>query len=385
MPTYTISNAKDDLTGMIHGGTLSKITSLNNLFQRAMRKVLSKIDPDGSIRKQQITGAVHNDINNYSAPDDLKGNKIVDIAPQVNREEHENPYQVGMRRFDIDKNNLSFTVEHDDNEKSLRLSIDTGFINNTLHNMNSTTENGTWSVGGDATNLEADTQYYINGNASLKFDLDGSGTSGYIEISDMTAIDLEDEEDTGKVFIRLYIPNPDIVSNVNLRWGSSSTAYWDNDTTSPIDANSFKEGWNILAFDWNGASETGSPDSSAVDYLRVTITYDGTADTDFRVDKIVCSNGEIYDIKYYSEYGFSSSGTWKATTSSDSDVVELDSDAYQIWLMECLKYMAQQSQGGDSGFDVEFSMMELEDAYKEYKLKHPSKAIRQKNTYYRLR
>jgi len=382
---FTIQDIKNSLTGMAHGTTLSKVKNLNDLFRRAANTLLSKIDPPETIRISQITNAVHDDIHDYSAPSDLKGDKIIDIRPQINRGKQDSPYQVPSREFDLMKANHSFSIRHNKGVKSLRLSIDTKYSGITLHNMDSVTANGTWSVGGDAENITVDTNNYMSGSASINFDLSGAGTTGYIENDDMDEVDLSDEEDIGKIFVRVYLPDADKITNVILRWGSSPTAYWSDTQTSPHDQSSFKNGWNIIAFDWNGAAKTGSPDSSAVNYLRVTITYDGTPDTDFRVDKIVCSAGEIYEIEYYSKYLFSdSSGTWSDETDSDTDYLNLDVDGYNLFLYECLKLMAQQMQGEDSGFDYTFSKEEERELYKEYKKNHPSQAIRKRTYYYRI-
>src|SRR3990167_8147776 len=153
MATFTISNVKDDLIGIVHSTTLNKITNFNSVLQRAARNLLSRIDPADTKRITQITNALYDDIYDYSAPSDLKGNKIVDIRPQINRATSDSMSQRFGKSFDLLK----------------RL--------NTLHDCDSLTANGTWSVCGDGTNLTADTLDYVSGSASLNFDLTGSTTT----------------------------------------------------------------------------------------------------------------------------------------------------------------------------------------------------------------
>ena len=76
----TIADAKNDLEGIIHSSNLTKVVNINSLFQRAARNLLSKIDSSGTKRIAQITDAIHDEIYDYTAPTDLKGNKIIDIS-----------------------------------------------------------------------------------------------------------------------------------------------------------------------------------------------------------------------------------------------------------------------------------------------------------------
>jgi hypothetical protein len=105
----------------------------------------------------------------------------------------------------------------------------------------------------------------------------------------------------------------------------------------------FHNGWNLLRFDWNGATVVGSPDETAVDYLRFTVNYNGTAETDIRLDNIICNRGTIYEIDYYSKYLFTDGTTsaWKEKASDDSDIVNLDTDSYNIYLNKCAEFACQ--------------------------------------------
>ena len=62
---YTRANCESDLPGIFHFTNLSKITNLNELFQRAGRKVLAEIDPDETIRSTEITNGLHTDIYDF--------------------------------------------------------------------------------------------------------------------------------------------------------------------------------------------------------------------------------------------------------------------------------------------------------------------------------
>lgn len=389
MANFSVANLKDDLTGIGHGTNLNKVKNVYALMGRAARNVLAKVDPDMTIKIVQITNAVHNDIFDYTCPTDLKGKKVLDIRPQVKRGEKDSLSQRMLKTFDLKKRDNTFAIRFDSGEKILRLSKAVSPGQRTLHEMDSITDNGAWAVGDDAINLKRDTLDYMSGNASLNFDLDGSGTTGYIEISDMTEIDLSDEDERGTIFVRVNLPDPSIITNVILDWGNDDSNYWSRTVTSPHDKTNWNTGWNILAFLWNGADEEETVDPSAIDYLKITITYDGTAETDILVDKISCSKGEIWEIVYYSENLFrDSDGNWIAKPTADSDIVNLDEDGYNILVNECGYLMAQQQQGEDMRADADFFRRELyghpdhfsivgrQGLYDKYNEDHPSQALK---------
>lgn len=392
---YTILNATDDLTGILHGTNVDKVTNLSSLFQRGGRNVLAKLDPIETIRIQNLTNALHEDIFDYALPSDVKGDGIIDIRPQVNRTEFDNFSQFSSEPFDLSKH-LSggrnrIQIKYDDGIKSIRIAKTISPRPIAIHQMDSITNNGTWAVGGDATNLTQDKITFVFGNASLNFDMNASGSAAHIENSTMSQVDLTDHDEVSSLFINIYLPDPSIITSVNLRWGNSATVHWNRTVTTAHDATAFRTGWNILRFDWDGATQTGNVDPSVIDTLRVTVNYDGTAETDIRVDKITSSLGKIFEIEYYSKFIFrTSAGVFQETTSDDSDIINLDTESYNIFLFEVAEMLAQQIQGSDSTFDVNYFSKKLhgdnreKGLYRIYRDEHPSRRIKMQGEYYRF-
>ena len=98
--------------------------------------------------------------------------------------------------------------------------------------------------------------------------------------------------------------------------------------------------------------------------LGLALLLSGLATTgaiaNVRVDNIIFSIGRNFDIKYYSQYAFrNSGGTWLARPSSDSDNVVFEGTGYNIFLYECVIEIAQQIQGEDSGFDMNYALRKL--------------------------
>jgi len=376
---YTISKLKNDLAGLLKGTTTDKITNLNEVFNRAARECLQDNDFQETRRIQQITNAIYDSVYDYTLPSDLKGNKIVDVIKQVNRSRKF--HLTGPESFDFNRSDSTFNVKHNKGIKSLRLAADLS-AGAVVHPCNTIDGDGTWAATADASNLTLDNLNYVSGGGSLNFDVTGASTSGYIQNSTFDAVDLSDHEDKSGLFAWLYIPDSSAFTSVNLRWGSSTSAYWNVTKTAAQDG-AFQTGWNLVRFDWNGATETGSPDSSAIDYLRVTITYDGTADTDFRVDSIKSILGSIFSLDYYSKYLFrTAAGVWQEETSEDDDELNLDTDSYNVYLFKATEYCFAQL--GNKSNDVIFYKEEYERASREYKIMYKSEAKKQEEIYYTL-
>ena len=98
---------------------------------------------------------------------------------------------------------------------------------------------------------------------------------------------------------------------------------------------------------------------------HIVFTYDGTADTDFRVDSLVYRFGEIFKIAYYSKYLFrSSAGTFQEKVSDDTDLINLDVDSYNLMLLKTMDIVSQELQGEDSGFDLAVADRKYKEALK---------------------
>ena len=370
---------------MVHSTSLNKIKNIDNLLERAGRNLIGIIDPAYTIRQIEITNAIHDEIYDYSCPSDLKGLKLIDIRPQLNRNIDDKLRSRYSQGFDLHKRENTFHIETRDSEKILRLSKGISPSPTKIHEFDSLTANGTITAGDDACNLTIDKLKHVSGGGSLRFNLDGSGTIASIILTDFADVDLENQDERGELFLRHYMPDKDRISNVELRWGNDSSNYWSASTTSPHDQDEFKRGWNILRFTWDGATETGTVDPTAIDYAVVVITYDGTADTDFRLDKLSSSIGEIWDVIYYSKYLFQTSdGTWQESVTDDTNVINLDTDGYNLFLFEALKAISQQQQGKDARADYVYATGELATLYPIYETNHPTEALSQQESYYSM-
>lgn len=381
--SLTLADFKQRVAGKIHGTSVNKIQDFYGLCHEAAGNLLEKIDPKETIRITQITNALYDQVYDYVAPTDLKDEVILDIRPQANRRLGDSATNTSGYEFDRFRNSGDFTIKNNSGVKTLRISqsLTAGLL---LNNANSLTENGTWSAGGNATDLSADSLNKITGSASLKFNISASGSSAYIENSTITAVDMSTLVNAGALFVWCYIPSATIITSVNLRWGSDSSNYLHRTVTATQDNTSFVTGWNLLRFDWDGATAVGTAVTTAIDYARVTFNYDGTAVTSCRVDNVIGILGSIYEIEYQSKYLFrNSSGTWIEKPTDDSDLINLDTTSYPLFLYEVAELIGLEISGKDSSFDMSVITAKKKEVWDTYANSNKSERQKQRTTYYR--
>ncbi len=352
-----VQTLQSDVIGTLHNTVANQITNFNGLVNRAARQVLLDVDPQETKRILPITGAVYQSVYDYAAPTDLKGNRVIDIFPQVNRQLWDQYSQIYNETFDTWKAwgfQENFTVLFNSALKTLRLTAPQAPPTSLLNNADAVSSNGTWATGGTASNIQTDNVTFAANNGSISFNLgSGSvGSVGYVENSTMTVVNLSSLLNQGTLFLYVFLPTASDFTNVKLRWGSSSANYYEVTTTVTQSNTVFQNGWNLLAFPWSGASVTGSPSASAINYIRVSYTYDGTAQTAVRLNEIFGSLGMILNIEYYSKYLFRnpSTGAFQETVTDGTTLINLDTESYNLLVYQVCLLAMQQQQGLDAMF-----------------------------------
>jgi len=388
----TYGDAKSNLSAMIHGGSLNKVRDVEMMFERAANTLLAKIDPVETERVAPISNVVHDDVYNYALPSDYK--KIIDLYPQDNRTSQDTAARRPSQIFDLNKALVNKTLSIQGSEGSKIIKINwRSRQGKTLNTLNSLTANGTWEAVGTASNVVLDTITKVSGSGSIRFDLAASGDG--IQNDDMTAVDLSDEDEVGDVFVWAYFSSVSALTSLTAFWGNDlDTNYWTSTaSTTQADGTAFKAGWNLIKFSWSAATETGTVAPATIDSFKLTVAATG-AISNIRVDNIIFSIGRNFDLDYYSKYVFKNeAGTWISRPTTDLDEVVLDNDAIQIYLLECLIAAAQQMEGEDSGFDLNWANRELNGdpsaldpvkragLYRTYRKEHPSRSKAQTGYY----
>lgn len=224
----------------------------------------------------------------------------------------------------------SFAIERRDGNAYLVVNHTSKHPADVVSSLESTTaDGGTWAVdstNSDATNLTVDNVEFKEGNGSLNFDIDVSQSANNratIQNSTLTALDLSDYLDLGSWLFWMYVPDVTNFTSVTLYWGSSTSDYWSATVTTDINGSAWVNEWNEVKINWANATKTGSPDETAIDFIRFDLNYGaGQADdTDFRLDYLRIARPEKLKFHYISwNVGTNSGGTDITAFTATSDI-----------------------------------------------------------------
>ena len=380
---YTVTEIRSDIEGAFHGTTTNKVRNLFGVMNRAARRSVADTDFAETKRVVPISSPFFSSIYDYPCFSDLKNERLIDIRKQANRSTIDGFNQTYAKHFDQNKatqvSGVKASVRWNGAIKTLRIAIpqESPVV---LTNCDSASG---WSVGGTASNLVLDTQNFFEGSSSLRFDIT-TGT-GYLENSTLTAIDLSDIESIGSLFNSVYLPSANLTS-VNIRWGSSAANYWSVTATADHATNAYQLGWNVSEFVWP-TTATGTPNSSAVTYLRITFVV-ASSMTAVRMDSVTAQIGKVYEAEYYSKFLFrdGTTGAFKEKVTADTDLINLDTDSYEVYL-SCLFWMiSQQLQGLDANVaDGAYNEQAYIDNSKRYQMTHKSEVSPPIVPYYGIR
>lgn len=392
--SYNVQTLQQDITGILHGTTTNQIVGLTqstnyNLINRAARELMLDVDPQETKRTMEFVAPIFNSVYDYPIAADVKGNKIIDIFPQVQRLPQDVWLQVYNQAFDVFKQNLfslqnMFTLNFNSSLKTLR--INAPWLNPPviINQAEATTDNGTWTAAGTASNISTNNTNFAQGAGSLQFDVT-TGTA-YVENSTSQAINLSEVVNQAYQFVWVYVPDASKLINVKLRWGSSSANYYEGTATQTQQGTVFVNGWNLCQFPWTSSTTTGTPNSSSITYLRVTLTVTG-AMTACLVNGINSILGTILQYEYYSKYLFRnlSTGAYQEVVLDDSDLINLDTESYNLLTYKVAVLAVQQQQGLDATFyDGPYFENKYQQALLRYKAMYKSELQKPQSQYYTM-
>lgn len=386
---YSVQTAKNDLQGVLHGTTLNQITNLNGVFNRAARQLLLDVDPQETKRTLEFVNPIFNSVFDYPIAPDVKGNKVIDLLPQVRRLPSDIWSQAYNQAFDVVKSNIfslanMFTMNFNTGIKTLR--INAPFLNAPIivNQIESITSNGTWAAGGTASNLAVNNSNFVQGAGSLQFDV--TTGAGYLENSTMTAVNLSTYLNQSSLFTYVYIPTGSQLTSVELRFGSSAANYYALTVTQNQQATAFVNGWNLCQFPWASMSVVGSPNSSAITYSRITLNMTGGTNTACKLNGLDSILGTILSYEYYSKYMFrdASTGAFQETVTDDSNLINLDTESYNLLFNLVAYFAVQQQQGLDANFyDGNFFGTQYQEGLTKYKAMYKSEVQKPQSVYYK--
>lgn len=385
---YNISTFEQDLEAVLHGTSLNQITNLVGLENRAARQLLLDLDPQETKRTVEFVNPIFNSVYDYPLANDVKGNKLIDIFPQVQRIPQDIWSQAYNQAFDIAKQTAfsfsnMFTMNFNTGLKSIR--INAPYLNppQIINEIEGISLNGTWATGGTASSLAVNNTNFAQGSGSLQCNV--TTGAAYIENSTMTSQDLSDVENQSSLFTWVYVPTGSSLTSVELRFGSSASNYWIGTVTQNQQANSFVNGWNLCQFVWSSLSSVGTPNSSAIDYARITLNVTATM-TGCLFNGLDSILGTILNYSYYSKFLFrdATTGAFQETVTDPSNIINLDTESYNLYTNLGAYFAVQQQQGLDGTFfDSQFFKQAYDEGVARYKSMYKSELQKPQSIYYK--
>lgn len=393
--TYSIADVGNELAGMMHGASLNQITNLYGVYNRAARRVMQDVDPQET-KVYKNFGQVWDGVFDYTVDADIKGNKITDFYPHAARQLSDDFGQQYNKEFDLWKNyslKSNFTVKYSNALRTLRVNarnLNTGIQVSAADGVST---NGTWAVGGNASNIQSSNILFTDGAAgAVTFQLNQTGVAGstaYVENSTMGAVDLTNHYNNAYEFFQTYLPNAAGISNIELWFGTDSNNYYKiTGLTTDYLGNAWGNGWNQLGASWTTATVgAGSPTLTSIKYIRVTFTYNGTLQTSVAINQFYSRLGVYFDYGYYSKYLFrdGTTGIFKEKVTADADVINLDTDGFNLFVYASAIEAIEQQQGlaalfgDDANFENKYN-----DALGNYQSKYKSEITKPRAVYYSL-
>lgn len=387
--SYPVQTLITDLGSVIHGTKTNKIPNLYGHISRAARQVTQDVDPKETQRIVSLS-QVFNDVYDYPAPADLKGDRIVDLRPQAGRQ----PYDIFTQGYSMDFDAWkSVSLENkiltqwNTGIKTLRIEAPTLTSPTTL--CDTSTISG-WTATAGAQNISLDTTNNVAGGGAIIFDLAAGSGTGSIQISSLSAVDLSGLVNKSYGFAWVYLPTAAAITSLNMRWGSDITAnYYNLTVTTTQQGTAFADGWNLIALPWVSAVKVGSPVATAYDSVQLNVAYNSTLQTGLKLCNVTFAPGYIFEIQYYSKYLFrdASTNVFQGAVTSVADntkLINLDTDSYNLLFNKTAFYIAQALQGADAMYDATFWDTEYDNSLKRYRALNPSEAILKSATYYEL-
>lgn len=397
MALHDVAGLKYSVAGLLSGVDLDNVDDVDGCIERAASTLIQKADVPEASGIQNIT--LYSGVFDYACDPRIFGTAINDIRPQgITRNPNNFVSKVDQEDFDRTKNfyypsGTMSTFQYSNGLPIIRIQAPFPKQQAIIDPMSTIGTSPTaWVASGTASGLVVDSTVFYQAPASLRFTVTGLGT-GVLTRTEQSASDLSAYQGVGVAFLAIMIPSgstaTDLVT-VSLKLGSSSVDY-NLVTKSTGFLGSWVSGeWLLIAFDFSGASTTGTPDWSAIDYVQVLIGT-LTTQTNFRIGGLWMSFPTPAQILYQSAAIFIPTGSTSPTVAitNDEDTIILTDPAYNIFLQECALSVLQNTGAGASDA-TSIKINRILDGngstdiglYARYRGDNPSQEIRQTGTWY---
>lgn len=396
---YRLEDVAADVNRKLHSGNVNQCKDFYGSVDEGRRNMLKKIIPQEMVRTAYLEQAIYDQVDKYAVPNEMKYGDVITIkklSAYRNVDRYAVPLaNVYQREMDQKRRDNIFSVNWSSGLKTMSIRHLYGAhecAHLTLNKADSLSDNGQWNVGGNITGLQVDKLKYITRDGSLRFNINNSGTSGWIENHTMKPVDIQDYLQIGALFTWLDIPYFKTITSVKCTFGSSLTDTYDYTVNAPHDNNEFINAWNLLKFPLDGLNKTGNPNLRAIIYVRFDITTTGEIANACHLDNIVVRKGVVFEMEYNSAYCIIDPETlvWKQKGTELSDLLPFEEDTYQIFMLETAMVVQKEvyALNGGSINDINDIKGDLQVAYFDYARAHKAQYIEPEqhtNLYGRMR
>jgi len=399
---YKLIDIKRDVDANLPGGGINQLQSFWLTFDKGRRAMLGKVRPEELIRTAYLENAIYPEESKYAVPQDMKYDDVIEIARLSgyrNVDTMEHPLELVYRRRFGQKRGSAANVMNIGYENGIkyarifRPSSSGRYGNNqtnnlncayrVIHNCNSLNDNGTWNVGGNVVNLTEDKLKHVIGCGSLKFNINDSATTGYIENFTLTPFSIMDFLQRGASFAWLNIEIPSELVSVKFVMGSNSndlsTDYYEASVNSPHDNSEFVTGWNLIKYMLQNLNMVGTPNPTELTYIRFEFTTTGKAIPNCNLDNIIMRQGEVYVMTYNSSYIVidGDTGQWKKLPTKNNDIIVAEEDTYDLLVDEVTSAAQKESYQASpsASSEIDDVAQRLLGKYKKFKMEHKSEGI----------
>lgn len=342
----TVSEFRDQVSAILSGLNLGSVSDVNGTFERAARTLVQKADIPEASGIQDIV--LYSGVFDYECDDTIFGTAITDIRPQgIARPSWDTTTKTTQQQFDRFKNyypsGTTSTFEYLNGVPIIRIKAP---FPDQFSTLDPCTSISTWVASGTASGLTVDTAVYYQSPSSLRFTT--TTGAGILTNNESSPTSLTSFEDVGVAFLAIYMPSgASNLTSITLKIGSDSTNYNDVTVTVPFIGSFTDNLWQLVAFDFAGASQTGTPDWSAIDYYQVTFNTTGTI-TNLRVGDLFISQPSPSQILFQSAAIFLPVGSTTALTTitNNTDTIILNNPAYNLYLYEGALAVLENTSGG---------------------------------------
>jgi hypothetical protein len=171
----------------------------------------------------------------------------------------------------------------------------------------------------------------------VSYDIDGTPvTTAGLTNSTITPFSIAEYLGSNcSIFALVYLSNASEITDFRFRIGVDGANYYEMIAVATHANTEFVAGWNVLRFDLSTRTEVGTVNDNNIMFVQCHMTKLATKinQSGFRMDHFVISEGDIFEVRYYSRYGWkSAAGIWLENSTEDDDFVIADTDEFELFV-----------------------------------------------------